>query len=1456
MNNGEENAEEAEKEAEIKTEDISLPSKEDENSVDAAKAARKALYTSDEDLRKLCEANGISENKFANSPAKLVHLDIFLIGSLEMMAKFSYFPFLKSICVLKLPNLDRIQGLDTMEHLESLWITECKIQEMGGFYGCPQLLNLHLSSNCLTKIQALNNLQNLQVLWLNDNRLTSLDGLSSLFNLRVLWVCRNLISRIDETLANCQSLEELNLSDNQIGCFKQILNLAHCKSLRSLSLSDPHFGDNPVCALCNYETYVTFHLTQLTSLDMMVITDESKSMSQAIYLKKKMYYNMRTKMAKRHASTVQSKAQGMLDQNRTSVAPLINRLQREYKAVSSKLDEWGFLGTTHDDDNISIEQYQAKEKRCKAAIEEIRNLMSALESLKASFSQRVQDMCVNSVARLMVEFDTGGNVRLEEGTPSDVWFTSCIDLCHNRYDASKAHRPYDIHRIDVKRVLRVHNRFMRYRMENFLLGMQHSSSASSEQNSARGKDDPGEIRRNMEYLFYLGEDMTHLAQNWPFQICEEGFSPCPTFGVALSSAIPRPSLSKLQESTTELWPTGQALIVKVYVGNNLHLRASDGNLDAQIANAIADGYQTVSIGEGTGMKHKWYVLDQALLLPEYIVDFDYVLNLEEEMYDSSEIAAGWEQVESTLIPRSGNKQPKELWLCKELVDMWPYIPLLKRFYKQVKYVAADTAEGGQMEMRIQESLSLEPVVTSKPTLFMLTKESLMFFSDVKDPSKVVYLNLHGQEIRKLEKLSYFENLERLVLSFNELTSFSGLGGALDSPNLTFLDVSFNMIQSINDLEADCTPEGLTGLKTLLLNNNCLEKSNLSHLDKLAKYIPRLTSLDMRDNSICQARSYRASVLRSFEHLVRMDGADIAYNEKETVKQRATVTNKLIYSAWLHASTFSSKTREQSSSGRNNSCSSELPELDDWMDDVDKLDLSNKEIQVISNLENFKHLKKISFAKNNISTIQGLNNNALLEEINFEGNEISLISNLQDNIRLRRLDLGYNQLCTIENLIALTCLSQLSLESNQIESLEGLSDLECLMELYIGNNRISSINQIHQLKVLPKLIIVDLSGNPVCSEQDYRLYTLYYLRRLKVLDGLSIHTSEILDAKEKYSGRLTDQILTDLLGHTSFHVVRELELLNQKIRDVSVLHELGFVGLVEVTLTRNLLQRFSGMARLPALEVLCLNENIIECMDRMNDKDIGEISQDESIFPSLKVLKLAGNKIMDINTLELGRMPSLLHLDLQDNNITQLTGLNRCVGLKELILDRNKIRQLQEHSLMGLIHLRKLRMQENGLKQLSNFLALPSLRYLNLASNRIADLSELDKLAQISGLADITLVNNPIARKIAYKPSLLFLFNNLQYIDGEQVEGIERERAELMFLSNDKPFMNYGSDMKTSNFVAFQQNTQQGMGPGAVKVPVKLTSVNFETLSVHGDDFGMGIPLDGRGQYFPPPGKRR
>ena len=110
------------------------------------------------------------------------------------------------------------------------------------------------------------------------------------------------------------------------------------------------------------------------------------------------------------------------------------------------------------------------------------------------------------------------------------------------------------------------------------------------------------------------------------------------------------------------------------------------------------------------------------------------------------------------------------------------------------------------------------------------------------------------------------------------------------------------------------------------------------------------------------------------------------------------------------------------------------------------------------------------------------------------------------------------------------LTQLSLENNEIQRLDGLEDLQCLMELYLGNNLISDVKETIKLKDLQRLIILDISGNLMSSQfgNNYRIYCIFHLRKLRVLDGLSIDNQEHQEAKETFSGRLTEEILNSRL----------------------------------------------------------------------------------------------------------------------------------------------------------------------------------------------------------------------------------------------------------------------------------------------------------------------------------------
>jgi len=57
-----------------------------------------------------------------------------------------------------------------------------------------------------------------------------------------------------------------------------------------------------------------------------------------------------------------------------------------------------------------------------------------------------------------------------------------------------------------------------------------------------------------------------------------------------------------------------------------------------------------------------------------------------------------------------------------------------------------------------------------------------------------------------------------------------------------------------------------------------------------------------------------------------------------------------------------------------------------------------------------------------------------------------------------------------------------------------------MELYIGNNLIGDPKEIIKLKGIQRLIILDINGNLCARGINYRIYCIFHLKKLIVLDG--------------------------------------------------------------------------------------------------------------------------------------------------------------------------------------------------------------------------------------------------------------------------------------------------------------------------------------------------------------------
>ena len=118
------------------------------------------------------------------------------------------------------------------------------------------------------------------------------------------------------------------------------------------------------------------------------------------------------------------------------------------------------------------------------------------------------------------------------------------------------------------------------------------------------------------------------------------------------------------------------------------------------------------------------------------------------------------------------------------------------------------------------------------------------------------------------------------------------------------------------------------------------------------------------------------------------------------------------------------------------------------------------------------------------------------------------------------DLSFNNIEKIEGLETLTKLTDLALFNNLITEVEGIGTLQELSALSLGNNRLENLDGLMCLRKIPSIRILNLDGNPICLNEDYRQYVLAHIKDLRYLDYRLVDTVAVQAARERYQ----DQIL--------------------------------------------------------------------------------------------------------------------------------------------------------------------------------------------------------------------------------------------------------------------------------------------------------------------------------------------
>ncbi|XP_053191128.1 leucine-rich repeat-containing protein 9 [Scomber japonicus] len=1372
--------------------------------------SEKQKHRGDEEVvKELCMVNGVSYEKIAQEGGNTSSLEIFFSGFPRMVG-LSFFPRLRQLTIVG-QNIKHIEGLECCPLLQELWVVQCHLTEISGFQNCLQLEKLYLYDNQICEINNLELQVNIEVLWLNNNCITQIQGLNTLQNLKELNLADNNIEKIGHSLDPNVSLQHINLSGNKISSFKELTLLAHLPHLRELALKDPTSTPNPVCLLCNYATHVLYHMPGLLCLDTYDVSSKQvKEAAESTVMKKMMYYNMRVRTAQRNLAETRlsftEKKKTLLQLPEECIRILnhtLKNLERElYKKPAGRkksacTSEDGPLHvveglTDKSDPNTDVSCDPTTEKKILRKIELLKERQMLwtrrLDEIECWYEWHLgqaTNRMEYTVQFLLMELESVGNIRLEEGCSTDPWFTSCSDLLLSRF-SHLDYKNHGITGIKINRVIRIHNSALRLRFEDRL----HTLQASEESVTFSQT-----YRRRLEHLFYIADPAKKSEKNDILCILEEGFkTPEQLKALGREGAIPlsnslivseqprieytlRQAHQGHSKNSTDTIPFrhGEVSVCKVFVAHSTQIQEGETversnyprafsvycNVDIKHKTAMSEGTSggiTHTGSECSPKRRQWFVFDHELVLPEYIIYFEYITG------DQEQPALPGRNIDRHGIPSDDTILDKEV-------------------------------------------LNMEPVLKPQPRLLSLDEKILLNVARANVLSQITVLNLHGNSLSKIKEISRITALRHLTISFNEFTRLDDIS---HMPNLEFLDASYNRLVTLEGLR------GLGQLKELDVRWNKLTNAR-EDTAVLRKHTPALLKLDTRYNPWNRTEAVRMTVLGRLTTLTHLDDVLVAEEEAAYAVQMAAASKINQTSLLAHSRTNSERPRSLSllSTAHLLCLLSPAPwglsrDLEpDWTAKITALNLDSQRISKLINLNKLVNLRWASFNDNDISKVEGLDNCLKLEELLLMNNNISTLNGLSNLHCLNKLSLDGNQLSSLDTSVLeqLPNLFFLSVENNCITSLYGIHRVRSLLELYVGNNQISTSRDIYYLKGLTNLIILDLYGNPLLERlENYRIYVVFHLPSLKALDGVAVEATECESAKDMFGGRLTTDMVAEKLGHSNYTDITYLTLQSCSIRVVDLSPADLFSSLRSVNLDHNNLTSFSGLIYLPNIKALCLNYNHIESIlprqkthltnrqllyskvhssgygqqnPSKGNREAGPTGSLEPLMGSLEVLHLSYNGISNMANLQLSRLTNLKALFLQGNEISQVEGLEGLHQLRELVLDRNRIKALAENSFIAQSVLLELHLAENRIRELNHLNPLAELRKLFLGMNKLQDITELDKLEVLPSLTELSVVGNPVARNSLHRPAVVLRLSRLQVLDGVMVTLEERTRAELL-----------------------------------------------------------------------------
>lgn len=274
-------------------------------------------------------------------------------------------------------------------------------------------------------------------------------------------------------------------------------------------------------------------------------------------------------------------------------------------------------------------------------------------------------------------------------------------------------------------------------------------------------------------------------------------------------------------------------------------------------------------------------------------------------------------------------------------------------------------------------------------------------------------------------------------------------------------------------------------------------------------------------------------------------------------------------------------------------------------------------------------------------------------------------------------------------------------------------------------------------------------------------------------------------------------------------VEEIELQHARIATIPALHLERFKKLKRLGLRQNQIQRIELPHCLAeSLEELELYDNLIKHLEGLEE------------FTQLRILDLSYNKLKHIKNIS--NLRKLDHLYFVQNRLTKIENLEELRDLVYLELGANRIREIE--GLDTLTKLQHLWLGQNKITELKNLHILTNLRTLSIQANRLTSLRGVEGLCQLTELyvSDNRIQSLEPLRNNTQLSILDFQSNPISSLSG--VEGLtmlESVWASNCELNDFREIERALKDKEKLNEVYFEGNPIQKQSPVLYRNKVRL-----------------------------------